>query len=451
MSIKPVCFVISPYGIKPTFAPTGSGAPAEIDFDKLWEDALRPALEKLDYEPIRADFDLGAMIIQEMIERLAISDLVIAEVSTPNANVYYEIGIRHAARDRGCVLVSADWAKPNFDIDQMRQIRYPLPARDVDPATAEKIQQILCEDIPKMASGRSPFHTALPKFPDIEPRDAAVFKGRLEQLGQFQARVRKIRNDTDKERAKREVETLRAELRGKQLQPGVALELMYLVRDVAGFGALLEFVDEELSEELRGKALIKEQRALAQSMHTKDHRAAIADLQQLIEEYGPSAERYGLIGGRYKRIFEEAEKSGDKRSRDQSLNQAIDYYERGMYCDLNQYFSACNLPNLYRSRNRKGDEDKAIAAAIVTEKACERARRMSSKDEWLKQTLLCAAFAAGDADAARELLEEIKLEGPREWNLKSTLPVLERSITFVKNGSAEELRAVYDELYEFAG
>jgi hypothetical protein len=87
--------------------------------------ALRPAIESLNYTPVRADQDLGGLIIPEMIERLAISDLVIADVSIPNPNVYYELGIRHACQRRGCVLIAAEWAKPLFDIQQMRQLRYP--------------------------------------------------------------------------------------------------------------------------------------------------------------------------------------------------------------------------------------------------------------------------------------------------------------------------------------
>ena len=53
---------------------------------------MTPAIRELGYDPVRADPDLGAAIIKEMIERLAISDLVIADVSTPNGNVYYEFG-----------------------------------------------------------------------------------------------------------------------------------------------------------------------------------------------------------------------------------------------------------------------------------------------------------------------------------------------------------------------
>jgi len=68
---RPLCFMIMPYSTKSTGAPAGSGAPDKIDFDRLWEAALRPAIDKAGYEPVRANEDIGALIISEMIERLA--------------------------------------------------------------------------------------------------------------------------------------------------------------------------------------------------------------------------------------------------------------------------------------------------------------------------------------------------------------------------------------------
>jgi len=124
--------MIMPYRIKPVADQHAPTIPAEVNFDRLWDAALKPTIEAMGYEAVRADQDLGALIIQEMIERLAISDLVIADITIANANVYYEIGIRHAAQKTGCVLIGADWAKPLFDIGQMRQVRYPLPAAVVD-------------------------------------------------------------------------------------------------------------------------------------------------------------------------------------------------------------------------------------------------------------------------------------------------------------------------------
>ena len=113
-----ICFMVMPFGKKKTDAPTGQGV-AEIDFDALWDKAFKPAIEKLGYDSVRADQDVGSLIINEMLERLYFSDLVLADMTIPNGNVYYEVGVRHACRDVGCVLLAADWSKQLFDVAQM--------------------------------------------------------------------------------------------------------------------------------------------------------------------------------------------------------------------------------------------------------------------------------------------------------------------------------------------
>ena len=106
-AIRPICFMVMPFGIK-TVHPRPDSAPSTIDFDALWNKALAPLIEELGYDPVRADQDTGAAILQEMLERLFFSDLVIADMTIPNGNVYYEIGIRHACQKTGCLLISAN-------------------------------------------------------------------------------------------------------------------------------------------------------------------------------------------------------------------------------------------------------------------------------------------------------------------------------------------------------
>src|SRR6185503_17522207 len=100
--LKPVAFMVMPFGKKAVDA-TGTSSPTEVDFDALWDRV---------YDPVLTDQDLGALVITEMIQRLTIADLVLADVTLPNANVYYELGIRHAAKRHGCVMVAAEWANP---------------------------------------------------------------------------------------------------------------------------------------------------------------------------------------------------------------------------------------------------------------------------------------------------------------------------------------------------
>jgi hypothetical protein len=128
---RPLCFMIMPYGRKATQAEAGHG-PTEIDFNALWGCGYVPVIKALGYEPVRADQDTGALIISQMLERLYFADLVLADMTIPNGNVYYEVGIRHAAKETGCALFAADWSRRLFDVAQMRTITYPL-AEETSP------------------------------------------------------------------------------------------------------------------------------------------------------------------------------------------------------------------------------------------------------------------------------------------------------------------------------
>jgi hypothetical protein len=132
--------MIMPYSTKPTGVPAGSGASDKVNFDRLWEVALRPAIDNADYEQV---YENEYIYINEMINRLAISDLVLTNASIPNSTVYYEVGIRHAAQKQCCIMTAATWSKPLFDIDQMRQIRYALPDESVSDDTASEIGRIV--------------------------------------------------------------------------------------------------------------------------------------------------------------------------------------------------------------------------------------------------------------------------------------------------------------------
>ena len=116
--------------------PNRGRGPAEIDFNALWDYGYVPVIKELGYQPVRADQDTGALIIDQMLERLYFADLVLADMTIPNGNVYYEVGIRHAAQKTGCVLFAADWSKQLFDVMQTRTVPYPLPEGNITEETA---------------------------------------------------------------------------------------------------------------------------------------------------------------------------------------------------------------------------------------------------------------------------------------------------------------------------
>jgi hypothetical protein len=443
---RAICFVIMPYGTKDTLARPGTGAPARINFDHLWSAALQPAIEALGYDAVRADFDLGGMIIQEMLQRLALCDLVIADISISNVNVYYEIGIRHAAAAHGSVLIAADWADVPFDLNQIRQLRYAMPTEEIDEQSAAAMSQLFKDRVPGLASGESPFHTAVPGFPDKpDLRRMTAFREQLSDLAAFQAAIRVARTLPAAEARARALELRDENRKVTQLQDAVAIETMYLLRDCTDWKTTLEFIDG-LPPQILELALVQEQRAFAQSQDG-DSLHAIAALEHLISIRGDTSERRGLLGGRYKRLWRSAE---DPVQKARYLDNAIKNYELGMHLDLNDYYPSCNLPGLYRARKKRGDDERAAVAASVTEVSCERARRRGSTDPWLKPTLLVAAFYAGDAEKAADLADEVRADGPAVWQLQTVLPDLEQAIAMAPDERAEELRAMLDDLRSLA-
>lgn len=442
--VKRICFMVMPYDVKPTGVEPGKG-PAQVDFNALWSDVFEPAIKSLGYQPVRADMDYGPLIIVEMIQRLAISDLVIADISIANANVYYEVGVRHAAKETGCVLVAADWAKPVFDLAQLRSIRYPLPAEKLDAAAAEALSKQLVADIKeRVDTSRSPIWEIVPGFPQPDLKRIGAFTEHLQTLAACQSRIASTqkmpRGEARADRAKQ----LRDEFRQTDpISPSLAIEILYLLRDSTDFETTMEYL-ESLPPDLRALPVVKEQRALAMSK-TGNHHDAIAALTELIDLRGETSERAGLVGGRYKNLYRQALQANRPDDAAMYLDQAIEWYRRGMMADLNDFFPTSNLTRLLRRRGGDGDEEEAQLAAAVTRAACERTLAREPNHEWVRQTLLGQAVDARDLETVRKLVREVARSPGATWQLKSTGWDLAASIEQIPD---QALRAEFEKAIE---
>uniref|UniRef100_UPI002148D5AA tetratricopeptide repeat-containing protein n=1 Tax=Tahibacter caeni TaxID=1453545 RepID=UPI002148D5AA len=359
---RPICFVVMPFGVRETAA--APPAPARVNFDLLWEQALQPALEDLGYRTLRADQDVGTLIINEMLERLYYSDLVIADISIPNANAYYEVGVRHAARHDGCVLIAASWARPVFDLAQIRRIDYDHPHEAVDADAAQKIIATLRDQVARHRHAATPFHSVVPGYRAPQPDEARAreLANYLEAFEELRAQIAQVADLDAAYRPDRAAAILREHPAAATDSASVAVEIVRLLRDRIGRWDLTRDYIEALPARLRELPYLQEQLALALSRQGDDLQA-IAALKRLIALRGDSAERQGLIGGRYKRLYRAAANAGDGLQARRFLDLAIRHYENGMRLDLNNYFPSCNLPLLYRRRGEPGDEALALAAA----------------------------------------------------------------------------------------
>ena len=120
METSDACFVIMPYGKKPD----GNGN--EIDFDEVYEAAIVKAVEAARLTPIRCDkIEEAGSIHRDMFEHIFQDPVAIVDITTLNANVFYELGARHALKDSVTVLIRRRDVEPPFNIQGLRVISYP--------------------------------------------------------------------------------------------------------------------------------------------------------------------------------------------------------------------------------------------------------------------------------------------------------------------------------------
>ena len=91
-------------------------------------------------KPLRADEEVaGGIIHKPMFERLILCEYAVADLTTANANVFYELGLRHAIRPWSTVLLFAEGGRLPFDVGLLRALPYKLTPEGT-PANAEETQ-----------------------------------------------------------------------------------------------------------------------------------------------------------------------------------------------------------------------------------------------------------------------------------------------------------------------
>jgi hypothetical protein len=158
-------FIVRPFGNK-------NG----IDFDKIEKELIRPAMELAGLKGgTTGEFLQQGNIRTDMFEQLLIADLVIADISIHNANVFYELGIRHALRDKRTFLIKSkdSESKENdvpFDLKTDRYLAYDAK----NPSGAVDILSAALKLTLDSQKSDSPVYQLLPGLEPAEPDKVLV-------------------------------------------------------------------------------------------------------------------------------------------------------------------------------------------------------------------------------------------------------------------------------------
>lgn len=161
-------FVIRPFGSKK------DSAGNEINFDRVHNELIGPALTEAGLEGgTTGEIVDSGNIREDMFSLILEADLVVCDISVHNANVFYELGIRHALRKKSTVMIKGQPTPDGtpFDLLTDRYLAYDTanPA-----ATKDKLLETITATLKTARATDSPIFQMLPSLPEADPSTVEV-------------------------------------------------------------------------------------------------------------------------------------------------------------------------------------------------------------------------------------------------------------------------------------
>lgn len=412
---KPLCFILMPFGKKP------DAAGAVVYFDAVYKNLIAPAIDDAGMEPLRADEEMtGGVIHKPMFERLILCEYAVADLTTANANVFYELGLRHAVRPWSTVLLfSKGGSQLPFDVAPLRAMPYQLgpdgAPTDVDAtrrALAERLAEARRLALDKPAAD-SPIYQLVEDYPNVSHEKTDVFREQVRYSAERKQQLAAARAEgLDAVRAaEAAIEPI------KELESGVVIDLFLSYRSVRGWQEMTDLVGK-MPRPLASTVMVQEQLALALNrLGRRDEAERV--LNELLESRGPSSETYGILGRVYKDEWEEAQKAGGRAAARGLLDKAVNAYLKGFETDWRDAYPGVNAVTLMELKEPPDPRREKLIPVVAY--AVERRVAAGKPDYWDYATQLELAVLARDDQAALEALASALASVREKWEPETTL------------------------------
>jgi len=406
----PLCFVLMPFGRKP------DGAGGTVDFDAVYRQVIHPAVETAGLDPIRADEELvGGIVHKPMFERLILCEYAVADLTTANANVFYELGVRHAVRPYSTVLMFAQGGRLPFDLALDRILPYQLDASGV-PVEVEATRATLVQrlEAAQAAQTDSPVFQLVEGFqaPDIARLKTDVFRDRVQYSNEMKRRLAQGRDSGIDD-----LRSIEAELGNvAKADAAVVIDLFLSYRASKAWQAMVDLVGR-MSAPLAATVMVQEQLGLALNRLGR-RKEAEQVLTDLIARRGPSSETCGILGRVFKDATADAEAGGEGFLARGYLDRAISVYLQGFEADWRDAYPGINAVTLMELREPPDPRQRNLLP--VVRYAAERRLAAGTPDYWDHATLVELAVLGRDQEAAAEALGRALAAVREPWEPEST-------------------------------
>ena len=180
------CFVICPIG--------DEGSETRMNSDKLLKYIISPVCEMCDFNAIRVDQQNDASsITQSIIDSLEVSDLVIADISGHNPNVFYEMGYR-ARTKKPMIHLRRKGENIPFDVNAIRTLDYDLTDLDSVEEVKERLKKTI-ESFTYTDSTETP-EEEVTGNDNVSPAIMPVLYQILDKMGELETAVKSFSPET---------------------------------------------------------------------------------------------------------------------------------------------------------------------------------------------------------------------------------------------------------------
>jgi tetratricopeptide (TPR) repeat protein len=441
----PHAFAVMPFGRKQ--GPDGRW----IDFNAIYYDLIKPALEEAGFEAFRADEEaVSGDILTDMFQELLLADLVIADLSIDNANVFYELGVRHSLRKRGLVHIQSGRSYMPFDIFNVRTVPYHTDKNGrPDPEFLDKDKQAIskiCRETWASAVDRvhSPIFNLLDGLeePDRKALRTPLATGYWREHSEWEERVEIA------QRQKRigDVLLLTEEVTNPLIKEDVIAEAGRALRSLGRHELALQQYRQGLKLNPRNLHFRREEAFHLGRLKRYDE--AVVKLERILQDNPDDIETISFLGRIYKDMWaDEWIQLKDKEKRHQKafntsywLKKAIDTYLAGYRLDQNHYYSGVNvlmlsilLDNLAQRHDAGDDPDIGIIRHQMSllkgavQFNLESQAQKNNSNFWIYVSLadMAMCLAKDPKAVSRAYQKALTLAGQNRFALRATLAQLE--------------------------
>lgn len=426
--MKPIVFVAMPFGKKKNPI-TGS----EFDFNDFYERVFRPLNSDIDINMdfVREDLvDTRGIIHKTMIEKLLLSEYVIADLSFANPNVYYELGIRHCAKKYTTFLIFSD-EQLMFDVAPLRAISYDVNNGQISDEEVLRLQKYLKEQLllaKKNQEDDSPIYELLPDLDikiDISEEKTKTFKERAIWLSNKIDEINQIKlccapgnyNETI-ERLKSIADDLKA---CDNINIAIWAQLISCFKDLEQYNFQIELLKKVPDEIFKKSLQFKQDLAFGLNRLGK-HFEAQQILKECLTQFGADSETYGLLGRIYKDLYK---KEQDVMQKEAYLDKAIDFYTKGFLHDMHDFYTGINAASLLllKTDEQANSEMKDILTAVYF------SLRAIPKDKmnfWAYSSNITCLILLKEYDKAKSQLFYLYQFNANKWMFETTVQDYER-------------------------